>query len=113
MDDIGELDGVLDEEHGNIVAHNVPVALFCVELDCKASNISNSISGASATQHSRESKEDGRFTGRVGQDTGAGDILSGFEQTEGTECAGTSGMDDSLRNTLMVESMDLDNEILY
>lgn len=36
--------GVPDEENGGVVASQVPVALFSVKLDCKASWISHGVS---------------------------------------------------------------------
>lgn len=49
MDNIWELHGVLNEEHWDIISHNVPVALFRIKFDGKASNIANSICGATTT----------------------------------------------------------------
>jgi hypothetical protein len=45
----------LDEEDGNVVTNNIPVAFFSVELDSEASNIANSVCGPPATKHGRES----------------------------------------------------------
>jgi hypothetical protein len=36
MNEVGELDGVLDEEDRDVVADEIPVALLSVELDGKA-----------------------------------------------------------------------------
>ena len=41
--DIGELDRILDEEHGDVVADKVPVALSRVELDRKPAHIPGEI----------------------------------------------------------------------
>lgn len=49
MDDIGELDGVLDEEDGDVVAYDVPVALLGVKFDCKAAHITDGIGRATAS----------------------------------------------------------------
>jgi len=43
VNDIRKFDGILDEEDGNVVAHDVPVALLCVELDSKAAYITNGV----------------------------------------------------------------------
>lgn len=72
---IGELQGVLNEEDGNIVSvnalavipqtiffdmhgadipNNVPITLFCVEFDCETSDISNSIGTSATTQDGGE-----------------------------------------------------------
>ena len=39
VDDIGKLDGVLNEEHRDVVADEVPVTLFGIDLDGKAANV--------------------------------------------------------------------------
>lgn len=49
MDKIGELDGVLDEEDGDVVAYDISVALLGVEFDCKAAHITNGIGRATAS----------------------------------------------------------------
>jgi len=43
MDEIGEFDRVLDEEHRHIVADDVPVTFLGVEFDRKSSNIARQI----------------------------------------------------------------------
>ena len=43
VDEVGEHQGVADEEDGGVVAHQVPVALLGVELDGKASWVTCSI----------------------------------------------------------------------
>ena len=43
MDEIGKLDGVLNEKHRHVVAHQIPVALVGVELDGKTTHITGSI----------------------------------------------------------------------
>lgn len=39
MDQVGELDCILDEEHRNIIANHIPVAFLGVELDGKAAYV--------------------------------------------------------------------------
>ena len=62
MDEIGELDCILDEEHWDVVANNVPVTLLRVELDSETANIPNSVSTATRTLDSRESNKDWRLS---------------------------------------------------
>lgn len=75
VDKIGELHGVLDEEDGDVVANNVPVALLGVEFDGKTSNISNRVSTASASEDGGEAEEDRRLAGCVRQHRGVCDVL--------------------------------------
>ena len=50
VDDIGELDGVLDEENGNVVANEIPVTLLGVELGRETTDITNSVGTAPAAE---------------------------------------------------------------
>ena len=43
MNNIGEFNGILNEEHRDIVSDEVPDTFVSVELDCKPSNIANSV----------------------------------------------------------------------
>ena len=43
MNQVRELDGVLDEEHWDVVADDVPVSLLCIELDGEPSHIADSV----------------------------------------------------------------------
>ena len=108
LTDVRELDGVLNEEDGDVVADQIPIAFLGVKFDCKASNIADGVGTASATEDSREPYKDGCGPGGVGQDAGFGDILGTLEELEGSECTDATGMDDPLRNTFMIEAMDLD-----
>jgi hypothetical protein len=108
MDHIRELHGVLDEEDGNVVANNIPVALLGVELYCEAADVANCVGTATAAEDRGEADEDGCLPRLVGQDRGKCQILSALEDPEGTKSTGTPGMDNSLGNTLMVEAVDLE-----
>ena len=39
MDDVGKFDGVLNEEHGYVVADDIPIPLSGIEFDGKSANI--------------------------------------------------------------------------
>ena len=43
VDDIGEFDCILDEEHGNVISNEIPVSFTRVKLDSKTTDISNCI----------------------------------------------------------------------
>jgi hypothetical protein len=107
VDNVGELHGVLDEEDGDVVTDDIPVSLLGVELDGKSADIADRIGTASAAEYGRETDEDGRLTRGVCEDGGEGEVLGALEHAEGTECASASGMDNSLRNTLMIKAVDL------
>jgi len=59
VDKVRELDGILDEEDGNIVSNDVPVSFFGVELQCKPTDVSNSVCGTSGTLNGGDSSEHG------------------------------------------------------
>ncbi|KAI9166472.1 LOW QUALITY PROTEIN: putative two component histidine kinase [Paramyrothecium foliicola] len=107
VDDVRELHGVLDEEDGDVVADEVPVALLGVELDGEAAHVADRVGGPAAAEDGGEAHEDGRLAGRVGQDAGRGDVLGGLEEGELAKGAGAAGVDDSLWDALVVEAVDL------
>jgi hypothetical protein len=59
---VWKLHRVLDEKDRNVVSNNVPVTLLSVELDGKASYITDSVCGSTATKNGGESEEDGCLT---------------------------------------------------
>jgi hypothetical protein len=107
MDKIGELDRLLDEEDGDVVANNVPIAFLSVEFGGEASNVSDSVCASSATLDGREASKGWGSAGSVGQDRSSGNILKTLEELEFAMGTSTSSMDDTFRNTLVVESMNL------
>mmetsp|Transcript_34855 Transcript_34855/g.86495 ORF Transcript_34855/g.86495 Transcript_34855/m.86495 type:complete len:549 (+) Transcript_34855:1360-3006(+) len=54
VDEVGELDGVANEEDRRVVPHHVPVALLGVELDREAAGVASSVSASPLAAHSRE-----------------------------------------------------------
>jgi hypothetical protein len=71
VDQVGELDRVLDEEHRDVVADEVPVALLGVELDGEAADVAGEVERALAAGDGREADETlgalaGAGTGRRG-----------------------------------------------
>ena len=107
VNEIGELDSVLDEEHRDVVANDIPVALLSVELDRKPTDIANSVSTASRTLDGREPNKDRCLPRRVGKNAGARKLFYAFKQSEGAKGTCSSRMDYTLRDTFMVKTMDL------
>ena len=68
MDQVGELDRVLDEEHRDVVADQVPVALLGVELDGEAAHVARRVDRACAAGDRREAGEYRRLLADLGQD---------------------------------------------
>src|ERR1700749_1361410 len=57
MDDVGELDRVLDEEHRDVVADQIPIAFLSVKLDRKPPYIAREVGRAFTARHSGKSRE--------------------------------------------------------
>ena len=71
MDEIGELDRVLDEEHRDVVADEIPVAFLGVELDGEAAHVARRVHRAGPARHRREAHEHLRLLADLGQHLGA------------------------------------------
>ena len=57
VDEVGKLDGVLNEEHRDVVADEIPVALLGVELHGEAADVARQIGRSFAAGHGREAHE--------------------------------------------------------
>ena len=78
VDQVGELDRVLDEEHRDVVADEVPVALLRVELHREAPHVARQIERALVAGHGREADERRASARRV---AGTGRRASGRRAT--------------------------------
>src|SRR5512141_3114248 len=70
MDEVGELDGILDEEDRNVVTDQVPVAFLGVKLDGKSAYVARGIDRARAAGDGRYTSEHGSPLADLGQDPG-------------------------------------------
>lgn len=61
-----------------MVANNVMVALFCIELDREASNIANCVCTALLTTSGAQTEEDWRLLSDGVQELGAGQLSNVF-----------------------------------
>src|SRR5660398_304825 len=59
MDEVGEFNGILDEENRDVIADQVPVAVLCVKLDGKSAYVTRGI-------HRTRTACDGRYTSEHG-----------------------------------------------
>src|SRR5688572_33094076 len=57
MDDVWKFDRVLDEEDRNVVADEIPVAFFGIELYGESPDIARQVCGALVPSHSGESNK--------------------------------------------------------
>ena len=107
MDQVRELDRVLDEEDGDVVANQIPVALGRIELDRKAAHVARRIDRARAAGDGREAGEQFGLLAHLGQDLGRGEFRQTVGQFEEAVGGRAAGMDDPLRDTLVVEMLNL------
>lgn len=56
-----EEDGIPNKEDGGVVANQIPVTFFCVELDSKTTRVPDGISRAAFTSNSREADSNRGF----------------------------------------------------
>ena len=63
--DVGELDRVLDEEHRDVVADDVPVALLRVQLHREATDVAGEVERSLAARDRREPHERRRALARA------------------------------------------------
>lgn len=103
VDQVCELNGVLNEEDWNVVAHDIPIALLSVEFDGETSHVSHCIGAASRPEDGRKSKEDRCGSRSVGQNPSTGHVFGAFVELEDSECTGTASMSYLFGNTLVVE----------
>ena len=107
MDQIGELDRVLDEEHRDVVADQIEVAFLGIELDGEAAHVARQVDRAGAAGDGGEPHEDLGLLLRVLQEAGLGELGERFRRLEIAVRAGAARMHDTLGDALMVEMRDL------
>src|ERR1035437_4066535 len=72
MDEVGEFDGILDEENRDVVADQVPVAFLGVKLDGKSAYITWRIHRTRAPGDGRDASKQGGLLTHLGEDPGGG-----------------------------------------
>lgn len=117
MDHVGKLDGVANEEHLQVVAHQIPVAVLGIELDREAPRIARGLGRLLGPDDSGKSQEDRRLHPGSGQHLGTGIAAGGFvaDGAIGLEPAmggGTPGMHHPLGHPFPVEMGDLLDELV-
>ena len=115
MDDVGELHRVLDEEHRDVVADEVPVAFVGVELHREATHVAHRVGRAALAGDGGEAHEHRRALSRLGEWRGARDVAQRLVALEVAMRAGPSRVHDPLGYALVVEVRDLlaQDEVLH
>src|SRR5665647_1183462 len=65
MDEIGKFDGVLNEEHWDVVANEVPVSLLCIEFHGEAAYVARRVHRSGAARYRRNAGEQRRLFARI------------------------------------------------
>ena len=108
--EVWELNWVIDEEDWSIVSNHIIISLLGVELDGKASWVSDGISGSSLASDGGESEEEWGLLANLVKEGSLGEhghILSNLEDSVGTR---SFGMDNSLWDSLSIEVSELVNK---
>ncbi|MCW0414557.1 hypothetical protein NB689_000311 [Xanthomonas sacchari] len=107
VDQVGELQRVLDEEHRDVVAHQVPVAFLGVELDREAAHVAWRVHRAGAAGDGGEAGEHRRLHSDLGEQRGGGVLGQRLGQFEVAMCGAAARVHDAFGNALVIEVGDL------
>ena len=112
--EVRELDRVLDEEDGDVVADQVPDAVLGVELDGEAADVAGRVGRATRADDGREAHEHRRLEGGVVEQLGLAQVRERLIDLEVPVRRGAAGMHGALRDALVVEVGDLlaEDEVL-
>lgn len=103
VDEIRKLDGVLDEEDGDVVADEVPVAFFRIHLHSKAADVASQIGRSFVASNGREADEHRRFFTGALEEVGPGVGRKRPISLKETMRAVTASVNHTFRNTFVVE----------
>ena len=117
VDEVGELHRVADEEHREVVADQVPVAVLGVELHREAAGVARGLGGVAAAGHRREAHGDLGLLAGLLEELGPRELrdrlvaaLAG--RLEDAERGRAAGVDDALGDPLAIEVADLLDEVV-
>ncbi|MGY4515198.1 hypothetical protein ACVWWW_000766 [Lysobacter sp. HA18] len=105
--EVRELHRVLDEEHRDVVANEIPVALLGVELHREAAYVARGVLAAALAGHGGETHEHRRALACGLERRGHRDVGDRLVRFEETVRARTARMHDAFGNALVVEVRDL------
>ena len=103
MDHVGELEAITDEEDGEVVSNEVEVTLSGVKFDGKSSGVPQGFRAATLVDDGGEADDEGSLNSRGAKEVSAGEVRDVMRHFEETLCAGSPGMDHSLRDPFPVE----------
>jgi hypothetical protein len=107
VNNVGEFNGVLDKENGNIVSNKIPISFTSVKLEGETTDVTNSIRGSTRSQDGRKAKEEWGFIRRVVEDLRAGKFRDSLMKTKDAMCSCAACVDHTFWNAFMIEMVDL------
>jgi len=110
VDEVGELDGVANEEHRGVVADDVVVALGRVEAERIATDVAPGVGGSLLAGNGRVALQHFALGARL-EHGRAGVLRHVFGDLELTECATALGVRVALRDALTVERGELLDQV--
>src|ERR1700733_11818012 len=107
MDEIRKFDGILNEEDGNIISHQIPVSFFRVKLHRKPAHVPRRVHRTSAACNGRQACKDRSLLTNLGEYFGGSVFLERRGQLEISMHTCSSCVDDTFGNTLVIKMCDL------
>ena len=107
VDEVGKLHRVLDEEDGDVVADQIPVAFVGVELDGEAAHVARRVGRAALAGDGREAHEHRRALAGLGKERGARVLRQRLVALEVAVRRRAARVHDALGNALVIEVGDL------
>ena len=111
VNQVRELDRILYEEHRDVVADDVPIALFGIKLHRESAHVARQVGGTFIAGYGGETDERGRFFACPLEQVGRGDIRKRLVILEVSVGAISARMHHPFRNSLMIEMEDLLAEV--
>src|SRR5690606_30505838 len=103
----GKLDRILDEEHRDIVANEIPISLLGVELDSETADVPGEIERSLGAGDRREAYKGFGLLPNALEQIGAGHVRKAVGEFEIAVRTIAAGMNHALGNALVIEMEDL------
>lgn len=97
VNEVRELDGILDEEHGDVIADDIEVTLVGVEPGSETVDVPGSVSTTAGTGNGGEPDKDGSLLALAVQEGSSGEVGPISIRGESSVGTGTTRMDGPLR----------------
>ncbi len=107
MHQVREFHRILNEEHRDVVADQIPVALVGVELHRESAHVARSVGRASLAKDGREAHEHRGLLAYLSENCGLRVFAQLAGALEEAVCRRAAGMNDALGDALMIEVCDL------